>query len=329
VQQGIQLGHYNSQEVVRDIAELQDKLGIERWVLLGKSYGTRPAMMFMRDYPERVEAAVLAGAFPPWVGRSEGRFRHMDRVFDTIEKSCEADTDCARKYPNIKNALLSAMKAARDNPPALKVFSSVPMKSKTAYARIDDAEIVRWLAFHLGRRGGIKTAPKIIKALSEGRYLSLSHVVANWPLYEEPYFTQGAHWSIWCNDAPELQAGLLRKQARSLPYMADIIQQEIDHDICDVWPHTSDFALSTRPTDYAAEVPTLILTGDFDIPTPKEWAEEAERILPQSQLFNVPAAGHGYTVYICVQQAIDTFLKDTGRMPDVPCMKNENRLVFY
>ena len=111
--------------------------------------------------------------------------------------------------------------------------------------------------------------------------------------------------------------------------MSDLILREIDRDICKVWPHSTDFALSTQRTDYATDVPALILTGDFDIPTPKEWAEETEQVLPQSVIFNVTAAGHNYRVYKCAQRAIESFLKDPGKTPDVVCTENENRLVFH
>lgn len=326
---GVELSRYNSMAVVQDLAELQGELEIERWVLFGESYGTRPAMMFMRDYPERVDAAVLVGVFPPWVGRGEEFYRYIDRVFSTIEDVCEADADCARKYPAIKSALQSAMRASREVPHTLEVSSSVPTVRNSARVRIDDVEIVNWLSFHLNQRGGIKTAPKLIKALSEGHYPSLSHLIGNWPLFEEPFFTQGAHWSIWCSDAPYLQEDVLHEQAQSLPYLANMIQREIDHEICGVWPHAQDIALSSRPADYASDVPALILTGDFDMPTPKEWAEEAERVLSRSVAFNIRGSGHNYVEYSCAQDAIDAFLGDTGQMPDVLCEENENRLVFH
>jgi pimeloyl-ACP methyl ester carboxylesterase len=326
---GVELSRYNSMAVVQDLVELQDEVGIERWVLFGESYGTRPAMLFMRDYPERVEAAVLAGVFPPWVGRGEDVYRHVDRVIDTLENACEADEDCAEKYPSLKSALLSAMQAARQEPQHLHATSSLPTGRISADARIDDSEIIHWLAFQLSRRGGVKIAPKLIHAISKGHYPSLSHLVADWPLFEEPYFTQGAYTSIMCNDVPELQTELLYEQAQSLPYLANMIQREIDHEICDVWPHAADFALSSRPADYAAEVPALILTGDFDMPTPKERAEETERVLPRSIVFDVRGSGHNYVEYSCAQGAIEAFLKDPGRTPEVPCTQNENRLVFH
>jgi pimeloyl-ACP methyl ester carboxylesterase len=329
VQQGIQLARYNSQEVVRDIAELQDKLGIERWVLFGESYGTRPAMMFIRDHPERVKAAVLAGAFPPWVGRQDGVYRHMDRIFDSLEEACEADEHCARSYPDIKSTLISALEAAREAPYRLEVSSFVPTVIwKTARAKIDDAEILYWLSLQLSQNGGVQTAPKLIKALSEGHYQALEDLISNWPFYEDPFLTQGAHWSIWCNDAPELRESLLREQARTLTYMSDIILRAIDEDVCNVWPHVTDFALSSRPADYATEIPTLILAGEFDMPTPREWAEETEQVLSRSVIFNVPAAGHNYRDYSCAQRAVEAFLRNPGNTPNVICTENENRFVF-
>jgi pimeloyl-ACP methyl ester carboxylesterase len=342
-QEGVDLTRYNTREVVQDLLELQDKLGIEQWVLFGESYGTRPAMVFMRDYAERVESAVLAGVSPPWVGRGGEWYRHIDRVFDSLEEACEANEDCAKRYPNIKSTLVSVLKAAKNNPHRMRVSGSVPIVYKAAIAKIDDAEILFWLSFQLSWSDGITAAPSLIDAMSNGDYASLGNLMAHWPLYEEPYFTQGAHWSIRCNDAPHLRADLLNEQAETLTYMSDLILREIDRDICKTWPHSTDFALSTRPGDYATEadfalstrpgdyateVPTLILTGDFDMPTPKEWADETARVLPRGVIVNIPAAGHNYRIYSCAQRAVDSFLKDTGKTPDVICTEDENKLVF-
>lgn len=53
----------NTQELVEDIEKLRKHLGIEKWIVLGGSWGTTLALCYAIKYPERVKALVLRGIF--------------------------------------------------------------------------------------------------------------------------------------------------------------------------------------------------------------------------------------------------------------------------
>jgi pimeloyl-ACP methyl ester carboxylesterase len=57
----------------RDVAGFMDSLGIERAVIVGHSMGSTVAQRFAVDYPQRVRALVLEGAFMPRPANSEVR----------------------------------------------------------------------------------------------------------------------------------------------------------------------------------------------------------------------------------------------------------------
>ena len=58
-------GEYESRVFARDVAGFMDTLGIERAVIVGHSMGATVAQRFAVDYPQRVRALVLEGAFVP------------------------------------------------------------------------------------------------------------------------------------------------------------------------------------------------------------------------------------------------------------------------
>lgn len=52
-----------TQHLVSDIETLRDHLGIDRWVLLGGSWGSTLSLVYAESYPERVLALILRGIF--------------------------------------------------------------------------------------------------------------------------------------------------------------------------------------------------------------------------------------------------------------------------
>lgn len=59
--QASQLQTNTTQHLIRDLEVLRSHLSIDRWVMLGASWGSTLALAYAQTYPERVAALVLAG----------------------------------------------------------------------------------------------------------------------------------------------------------------------------------------------------------------------------------------------------------------------------
>ena len=64
-QDGVDLAGYTSKENAADFEDLRKALGYEKWNLFGVSYGSRLGLTIMRDFPNGVRSAVLAGILAP------------------------------------------------------------------------------------------------------------------------------------------------------------------------------------------------------------------------------------------------------------------------
>lgn len=79
-QPGIDLSTNTTQHLIADIEELRRHLGIERWLLLGGSWGTTLALAYAEQHPEQVSEIVLEGiatttpAEVDWITRGIGVF---------------------------------------------------------------------------------------------------------------------------------------------------------------------------------------------------------------------------------------------------------------
>jgi proline iminopeptidase len=58
-----ELSHNTTQDLVADMERIRAKLGIERWLVFGGSWGSTLALVYAEAHPERVLALVLRGIF--------------------------------------------------------------------------------------------------------------------------------------------------------------------------------------------------------------------------------------------------------------------------
>ncbi len=89
--------------------------------------------------------------------------------------------------------------------------------------------------------------------------------------------------------------------------------------ICDVWD-----VPAVDPADRApvrADVPTLLLAGEYDPVTPPAWAELAAETLTAAQVYEFPGAGHGvFRTSACARSVIVDFLADPTVPVDAGCI---------
>ncbi len=57
--------HFTTTDIVADLEQVRQRLGIERWAVGGVSYGTYVATRYARAHPERVERLLLDSLVPP------------------------------------------------------------------------------------------------------------------------------------------------------------------------------------------------------------------------------------------------------------------------
>jgi pimeloyl-ACP methyl ester carboxylesterase len=71
-----------------------------------------------------------------------------------------------------------------------------------------------------------------------------------------------------------------------------------------------------------SDVPTLIVTAEYDAYTPPEWGRLAAQTLKHSFLFQVPWAGHGPGFSsACARQMIAEFFGNPAVAPNSDCLK--------
>ncbi len=114
---GIDLRQYNSVASANDAVALMDSLGYSNYNLFGISYGTRLALVMMRDHPDAgIRSVVLDSSFPPEIPGFERFVTEAHEVVMQLFADCKVDPVCDDAYPNLKDRFKTLLRAAELNP---------------------------------------------------------------------------------------------------------------------------------------------------------------------------------------------------------------------
>ena len=87
------LTHFRADSIVRDAEAVRTELGVEKWSVLGQSFGGFCIACYLSQAPEGLAEAFVAGGLPPLE-------RHPDDVYRaTYERTCSKNAAYYERYP--------------------------------------------------------------------------------------------------------------------------------------------------------------------------------------------------------------------------------------
>jgi pimeloyl-ACP methyl ester carboxylesterase len=80
------LGHFRADSIVRDAEHLRRAMGVERWSILGQSFGGFCVASYLSLAPEGLREALITGGLPPLAGGADAVYRATyPRVRERVE----------------------------------------------------------------------------------------------------------------------------------------------------------------------------------------------------------------------------------------------------
>lgn len=266
--EGVNLSAYNSAESARDIEDLRLALGADKLVLYGGSYGTRLALAYARQFPERVEALVLDSPLPFSADYDNELPTSVENVLRAIANRCAEQSECASEFPDLWTGFAKEIKRLE----SAGETGTEPTASQVAFTVAP------------GSAADIANAPKLMAAAAAGDYA---------PFVSEPApirpsnFAWGMRLSVWCSET-----GDQNSKPTEAPF-AGIRAPTFDQKLCDAWD------VPKRPLDELkdplGDYPMLVLAGEYDVTTPPEWGVRLLSGHANGRVITVPAGLHGVT----------------------------------
>ncbi len=96
------LTQYTTSIFVDDLDEVRAALGYEKIDVFGTSYGTRAALVYLRQHGNHVRTIGLEGVVSPEYRIALSFSRALQSSIDQIIERCEATTACQQSYPDLR-----------------------------------------------------------------------------------------------------------------------------------------------------------------------------------------------------------------------------------
>ena len=318
VSQGVDLSSFTTLNAARDLASLRAELGIDRWHLLGGSYGTTLAMVAMDNDPEGVASVILDAPTAPDVIIYTADVESLLNAFTKVFDDCGADPDCGPRNPDLFENHVANVERLFAQPWDISGTDLATVFGPT----IDFRVYIELTATLLSGDPG--ALPAFVTANAQRDADALFELVVgvdgaddDSPSVEDgeeapQEFAQALNFSIYCaEEAPYFDPETSRiDTVDAWPAGTEEIYLPAFAEICSVWD-----VEAADPADVdqvRSDIPTLILAGEYDHTTPIRQGEIAAAGLTDVELIEVPSTGHTTLDNACARSIMVDFLRAPG-----------------
>jgi pimeloyl-ACP methyl ester carboxylesterase len=278
---------YSTEIAVDDLDELREAMGFTQINVYGTSYGSRVAQVYMRRHPSSLRAVSMKGIVPPSMAAPESHASSGDAAWTSLVTRCKQDGNCARTFPTLDEDFHSLLDRLERTSPVM----TLPAGNSRPAIQI---KVTRGLFAESFRNllyapEASAQAPKLIKSLLAGDDRGLTETaLAGRTLLGGDRLAAGFFLSVSCaEDVPYLPKNAAALAARTFGGDYRVQQQTA---ACAAWPRGQVSAQHRQPTK--SNIPTLILSGEFDPVTPPSGGDEVVRGLPSGLHVVILNNGH-------------------------------------
>lgn len=319
--EGRDFATYNSVTAARDIADLQQALKIEALNIYAASYGTRVALVLMRDHPAGLRSAVLESLVPTDADLLLQQQGGLPRVVEQVAARCNADQACAGRYPDLAGRFAERLQTLDAHPLEIEIID--PVEHKPTTIAVTGTVLQDLLLHALYGSDMLRFMPTFLNRLIVADAAELREWVqadsSSW--YAADSIADGAGYGFTCaeqvpfSDWDQVQA----EAARYPAYNGDSVIGSLDFSICDTWPIAAADQRERQPV--ASAVPTLLLSGELDPITPPSFAARAAAHLTAAFDVVLPNAGHAPLGHSpCANEIAEAFLDRPTSRPEAECL---------
>lgn len=311
---------------IDDLDAVRAALGHERIDLYGGSYGTRAALVYARQYPDRVGKLVLDGVAPVDMAMPISFARDAQAALDHMFADCAAEPACATAFPDAAGAFAKwlATLASADADGETSVAVTDPRTGESEQVQLTRELVGASIRGILYAPALTAMLPYVLDRAENGDpspLFALSLAIGD---SAAESMAQGMLFSVVCSeDVPFLDDATIARETGGT-FLGDTVV-ELFRDACSVWTTTP------LPSGYrdpvASDAPTLVLSGALDPVTPPRWGEHVLAHLPNGRHVVVPSAGHGTIQVECVRGIVGAFLD--GLELDTTCLDEQRRPPFF
>ncbi len=310
---------YTTPIAMDDLNLVREHLGYQQINLLGGSYGTRAALVYMRRHGDTVRSALLDGLAPTTMRIPANIATDADAAFTKLLTDCQAQKDCRDAFPKLAEHYDALTERLREAPEKVSLIHSRTGENLQGFI---DAKLLTGVVRNVLYDRLLSTlVPLAIEEAYAGNYQMLASLALVFAP-ESPIINIGMMASVLCAEDMQLTTSA-SPTSRFDNQIYDLLGP-----VCEFWPQ------GAVPDNYfdpvRSDVPTLLLSGALDPVTPPKYAWEAAETLSNVEHVVVAGVGHGVSLQGCVPGIIADFFSDpVPAKVNAGCTANLGRMSFF
>lgn len=300
---------YTTTIAMGDYNLVREAMGYGKINIMGVSYGTRAAQVYLRQFPETVRTVTLDSVVPMQLALGQEHAPMLDQSVAAVFSDCALDETCNALYPHHADELKALFKQLRDEPREITMINPVSGEPQEMRLTADTLAVaIRFLSYASETQALIPLLVHDALATGDLSRMAAQAVLVMSGLNE--MLARGMELSVLCSeDYPyvDLEAD------HSGTLMGNLFLEIIDLQ-CRVWPHGEVPEGFHDPV--VSDAPVLLMSGERDPVTPPQYAARAAETFSNS--VNLVASGQAHSVMknVCLREITTAFI-DKGSIEDL------------
>jgi pimeloyl-ACP methyl ester carboxylesterase len=294
---------YTTTIAMDDLDDVREFLGYDKVNLYGGSYGTRAALVYLRQHPDHVRTVVLDGVAPTDMSLPLFAARDAQRSLDKLAADCAIDKACKAAYPGLGERIRTLFARLDTEHPTVRLIHPRTGVAENVTLR---ASVVASMIF--GALYSPLTSSILPSLLERAEHNDFQGLLALAYMNEgtTDNMSLGMQLSVLCSeDSPRYSTGDLHRESAGTIFGAGLMMGQAR--ACEFWPKGKVDPSYYEPV--RSNTPTLVLSGDLDPVTPPTWGQAVTRSLTNVRHYTMPGTGHGVMATACGNKLIAQFIE--------------------
>lgn len=313
--------YYTTTESIKDLELVRKALDIKQWNLVGVSYGTRKALTYAAMFPAAIRTMVLDGVVHQQEPLGLSHEQNLQAALTLQFDACALQDACAKAFGDVTTTMHKLLKAADKKPESITLPHPITGEPfEIVLSREVLTTVIRMFSYSAET---YRLLPLLLDLAGKGNYTPLASQALLVHASLNKMIALGLDMSILCaEDAP-----FFPEEDDSEAFFSSKTMPALRQKSCEHWPH-----IPVDPTFKNAvhsDIPTLLLSGEFDPVTPPAFADKAAETLSNSTHLVAKGLGHGVFMHGCMPFVIRDFIETPSESVDATCMQSFSAPAFF
>jgi len=293
---------YTTTDGMRDYDAVRQAMGYEKINLLGISYGTRSAQVYLRMFPGSVRSLVLDSVIPMQLALGQEHAPMLDRAVSAVFDDCRADTSCNELFSSNETDLQSLLDDLRAQPRNITIINPTSGKPQEIALSADTLAVaIRFLSYSSESQAVL---PLLVhEAVTTGNLSRLASQAILVMSGLNEMLARGMELSVMCaEDYPFMNFEADQSNTIIGNIFLDFVESQ-----CAVWPS------GTAPEGFhdpvISDVPVLLVSGERDPVTPPHYAARVAETFSNSLSLVAKGQSHSVLRNMCLREIATEFIK--------------------